>query len=250
MAIAQIPMHWTIEENVDSMLSAMEVAHSMGATVCAFSELAITGFHRNIVSLAHPNLVTPAINRVLALAARLRQAVAFGAPTFGDGGVRYNSHLLANERGEVFTVHKNGLTAPEATFFQPGSQRPTTLLQGIRSTAVICREIEDHGPVLDQLAEQPAELILWPGLMGPDRSKPLTDPPGHVVQAQALAVAAGAYVVQTNWPNALNRPEESVNTGQSACIAPSGELLFRLPEQGFGVGVFILGESSFEWHAQ
>ena len=35
------------------------------------------------------------------------------------------------------------------------------------------------------------------------------DAPAHVVQAQALARSLSAYVVQTNWPNALNRTEES-----------------------------------------
>lgn len=68
-------------------------------------------------------------------------------------------------------------------------------------------------------------------------------------QAQALARASCAWVVQTNRPNALNRPEESEHTGHSACIAPDGELLFRLPVQGFGVGAFALGERTFAWHA-
>jgi hypothetical protein len=54
--------------------------------------------------------------------------------------------------------------------------------------------------------------------------------------------------VQTIWPNALNRPEESARTGHSACIAPDGELLFRLPMQGYGVGVFTLGDRHYRWH--
>jgi hypothetical protein len=78
-------------------------------------------------------------------------------------------------------------------------------------------------------------------------SKPVEDPPSHIVQAQAWARSTGAYVVQTNWPNALNRPEESTHTGHSVCIAPNGELLFHLPKQGFGLGVFNLGERSFDW---
>lgn len=42
IAIAQIPMHWTIEENVSAMRSAMRLARSAGATLCTFSELAVT----------------------------------------------------------------------------------------------------------------------------------------------------------------------------------------------------------------
>jgi omega-amidase len=251
VAIAQIPMYWTIEENVAAMLGAMKVAHSRGASMCAFSELAVTGFHRDIVQLAKPDLVGPAVDRIQSFAAEMQQAVAFGAPTFGGNANKFNSHLLVDETGRLAAViQKNGLTEPEATFFQAGRSRPVGRLQGARCTAVICREIEDLDAVSGQLKADPVELILWPGQMRPDPSKPITDPPAHVVRAQKLAVEASAYVVQTNWPNALNRPEESENTGHSACIAPDGELLFRLPKQAFGVGVFTLGERAYEWHPQ
>jgi omega-amidase len=250
IAIAQVPMHWTIEENVASMMWAMEVAQANGACLCAFSELALTGFHRKIVELAKPELITPAMERITCFARELRMAVAFGAPTFGPNGAKYNSHVLVNEFGDVASiVHKNGLTEPEATFFQAGTSRPAAVLHGLATTAVICREVEDFGPVVEQLLGQRPSLILWPGLMGPDPSKPVTDPPEHVVQAQRIASAAKAFVVQSNWPNALNNPERIAGTGLSACISAEGDLLFRLPEQAYGVGVCSLGETSFEWYA-
>ncbi|MBI5720314.1 MAG: carbon-nitrogen hydrolase family protein [Burkholderiales bacterium] len=215
IAIAQIPMHWELATNVQAMKQAMQLARAQGAGLCAFAELALTGFHRRIVEWAKPELVGPAVAEVQAAAASL------------------------------------GLTAPEATFFEPGVGRPVLRVSlspgALACTAVICREVEDHDAVVAQLASSGVELILWPGQMRPDPAKPAQDPPAHVVQAQALARATGAWVVQTNWPNALNRPEESEHSGHSACIAPSGELLFRLPRQGFGVGVFSLAERSFDW---
>ena len=251
IAIAQIPMHWSIEENLAAMLAAMRLARLSGATLCTFSELALTGFHRKIVELAKPDLVAPALDRITGLASELNLAVAFGGPTFGPDGGKYNSHLLVNQSGAVVAViHKNGLTAPEATFFKAGTSRPVADLQGLATTAVICREVEDYGPVVEQLHAGAARLVLWPGLMGPDPAKPVADPPEHVVQAQRIASAAGAFVVQSNWPNALNNPERSAEAGQSACISPQGVLLFRLPPNQFGLGVFTLGESAFEWHAQ
>jgi hypothetical protein len=57
-------------------------------------------------------------------------------------------------------------------------------------------------------------------------------------------------VVQTNWPNALNRPEESVDGGGSTVSSPEGEMLFRLPMQASGVAVFTLGDRHFEWHRE
>lgn len=248
LAIAQIPMHWEVADNLRAMASAMRTAKAEGARLCAFSELALTGFHRRIVDHARPEVVEPARRELQALAAGLGLAIAFGAPTFGDGGERFNSHLLVDADGSLAAVvHKNGLTDPEATFFARGTARPVARVAGVACTAVICREIEDFGPVVGQLHGQGAELVLWPGQMRHDPAKPVQDPPEHVVQAQALATRLGACVVQTNWPNALNRPEESAGTGRSAYISADGQLMFRLPEQGFGVAVFTLGEREFLW---
>lgn len=249
LAIAQIPMHWELESNVRAMKRAMHAARGEGAQLCAFAELALTGFHRRIVEWARPELVGPAVDEIRDCAASLGLAVAFGAPTFGRGGERFNSHLFVDALGSLAgTVSKAGLTEPEATFFAPGTSRPVVTMVGLACSAVICREIEDHDDVLGQLAGSGVQLLLWPGQMRPDPAKPLRDPPEHVVEAQALARAVGAFVVQTNWPNALNRPEESEHAGHSACIAPDGELLFRLPKQGFGVAVFELGARTYRWH--
>ncbi|MFY9511606.1 MAG: carbon-nitrogen hydrolase family protein [Rubrivivax sp.] len=251
IAIAQLRMHWSVADNMAAIRWALAQAHAQGAALCAFAELAITGFHRQIVTQADPLLVDPCVQELQQLAARLQLAVAVGAPRFA-ADAKYNTHLLIDEQGRLAAaVDKAGLTAPEATFFQPGTERPTAPLHGLRCTAVICREIEDHDSVLAQLQQQPAlDLVFWPGQMRPDPAKPVQDPPEHVQQAQRLARSTGAFVVQTNWPNALNRPEESENAGRSACIAPDGELLFRLPEQGCGLAVFQLGQHRFDWHPQ
>ena len=242
-------MHWEMRDNVQAMKLALHLARQDVAQVCAFAELALTGFHRRIVEWARPELVVPAVDEVRHTAASLGIAAVFGAPTFANDGGRFNSHLFVDAAGGlVGAVSKNGLTEPEATFFAAGDARPTFRLAGVECSAVVCREIEDHDPVVAQLAGTGVEVLFWPGQMRPDPAKPVQDPPEHVVQAQAIAKTIGAYVVQTNWPNALNRPEESEHTGHSACISPSGELLLRLPEQGFGIGVFDLGDRRYDWH--
>lgn len=123
-------------------------------------------------------------------------------------------------------------------------------MHGLACTAVICREIDDLDDVLRQVPPGSVDLVFWPGHMRPDPDLPPQDPPAHVCTAQTLARRLGAFVVQANWPNALNRPEESVNTGRSAVIAPSGKLLFRLPQEAPGVAVFELGARAFAWHPQ
>jgi predicted amidohydrolase len=159
--------------------------------------------------------------------------------------------MLLNEQGQTAAVvPKRGLTEPEATFFKRGATRPIGKMHGLRCSAVICREVEDLALVSAELAPGTVDLVFVPGALRQDPEKPRTDPPKYVRNIQRLARATEAYVVQTNWPNALNRPEESVEGGGSTVAAPDGEVLFRLPGQASGVGIFNLGERHFDWHPQ
>lgn len=251
IAIAQIAMHWTTAENLAAIERAIELAHERGAQLCGFSELAVTGFHREIGREALPAVVEPALQRVRSVAARLNIGVAVGAPTFGQDGSKFNSHILIDETGGTAAViPKHGLTDAEATFFARGSSRPVGLLQGLRCSAVICREVNDLPHVSTELPAGTVDLIFVPGALRQDPEKPRTEPPEYVHDIGRLAAAAKAYAVHTNWPNALNRPEESVDAGGSVVANPNGEVLFRLPMRTSGVGVFTLGERTFEWHAQ
>jgi predicted amidohydrolase len=200
---------------------------------------------------AMPEVVAPAMHELQTHAAKLSLGIAAGAPTFGTDGAIYNSHLLVDERGTISAeIPKRGLTDPEATFFRRGSSRPIGVLQGLRCSAVICREVEDIDLVSAELPAGTADLIFVPGALRQDPEKPRTDPPEYVRNIQRLAATTRAHVIQTNWPNALNRPEESVDGGGSTVAAPDGEIMFRLPPQAFGVAVFTLGERQFEWHPQ
>lgn len=251
IAIAQIDMHWTTRENTDAMSRALRLAHAQGAAICGFSELAVTGFHRQIAREALPEVVVPAIRKLQDDCASLSIGAAVGAPTFADDGAKFISHLLVDERGEIAaTVSKQGLTDPEATFFQRGTSRPVGRMHGLRCSAVICREVEDLEQVSRELPHGSVDLVFVPGALRQDPEKPRTDPPEYVRNIQRLARATGAYVVQTNWPNVLNRPEDNADAGESTVAGPDGQVLFRLPRQASGVGVFTLGQSHFDWHPQ
>ena len=249
IAIAQIDMHWTTAENVAAILRAMTLASVHGAKLCGFSELAVTGFHRHIAREAIAEQVGPAIRELQEGCARLSLGIAVGAPTFGADAAKYNSHLLIDEHGETrAVVSKQGLTDPEATFFARGSSRPIARLQGLNCSAVICREVSDLDVVSQQLKPGAADIVFVPGALRQDPERLRTDPPEYVRDIQRLAMATCSYVVQTNWPNALTRPEESVDGGHSTVAAPDGDIMFRLPRQASGVAIFNLGERQFKWH--
>jgi predicted amidohydrolase len=251
MAIAQIDMHWTTQENTASIIRALRLARAKGAWICGFSELAITGFHRQIGREAVPEVVAPAVRQLQAECASLAIAAAVGAPTFGENGTKLISHLLIDERGEISAaVSKQGLTSAEATFFQSGGKRAVGLMQGLRCSAVICREVEDHERVSRELPPGTVDLVFVPGALRQDPAMPRTDPPEYVRNIQRVARATGAHAMQTNWPNALNRPEDGIDGGESTVVSPDGEVLFRLPRQASGIAIFSLGEKRFDWHPQ
>ncbi len=251
IAIAQPFMQWTGDANAANLLRTLEQAAAAGMQLCVFPEAMLPGFHRRIVEFAKPELVSGWLRSIQAACARHAVAATFGAPTFGSDGRIYNSQLFVDETGHlVGTVDKQGLTEPEATFFARGTSRPVLPLLGRRCTAVICREIEDHDAVCAELLPQAPELVIWPGQMRPQAQDAGIEPPPHVRNAQRLAQSLHAWVIQSNWPNALNRPEESEGTGRSVVISPTGEITLTLPRAQAGVGMFTLGASSFAWLPQ
>jgi omega-amidase len=230
-------------------LSPLRLAASRDAAICVFSELAVTGFHRQIRAEAVPAKVGPAIARIRAACRALGMACAVGAPSFAGDAV-YNSYLHIDERGELAgQVDKTGLTVAEATFFHGGRGRPVSLLQGRRTSAVLCREIEDLSLVLHHLPSDAAELLFWPGLMG--RAPEGTGLDVGLV-AQQFARQQHAWLVQCNWPRALNLPDDSAfqaDLGGSRVISPDGALLLRLPMHTPGIATFDLGAADFAWDA-
>ena len=251
IAIAQTPMQWTTAGNLAVIERAMALASARGAAICVFSELAVTGFHRQIRAEAVPEKVEPAVARIQALCKALNMACGLGAPTFAAGGAVYNSYLHIDEHGVlVGRVDKTGLTVAEATFFHGGRGRPVWMLQGRRTSTVLCREVEDTALVLHHLPAGSADLIFLPGLLGraPDGEVGADVP----ALSRQLACESKAWLLQCNWPQALNLPPDSprqADLGGSRVHSPGGELVLRLPMQMPGVATFDLGATEFTWDA-
>jgi omega-amidase len=251
VAIAQAPMQWTTAANLAVIETAMRIASSRGAAVCVFPELAVTGFHRQIRVEAVPGIVDPAIAHIRAISRALGMACALGAPSFAAaGGAVYNSQLHIDAHGElVGRVDKTGLTVAEATFFHGGRGRPVSMLCGRTTSAVMCREVEDLALVGHHLPPGAAELIFWPGLLG---CAPEGDGVDILQLAKMLARQQKAWLLQSNWPKALNLPDDSsfqAELGGSKVISPAGELVLQLPMRAPGLATFELGAREFVWDA-
>ena len=252
MAIVQQPMEWTTAANVEHIVAALALAAEHGARIGVFPELALTGFHRGIREQALPEVVAPALQRVRAVCREHGIACALGTPTFGEGGTFLNSYVVVDADGQIVsTVSKNGLTPAEQTFFEPGTGRPLMQFEGRACTTVMCREIDDLDAIAVQLQDDPVELIFWPSLVGhppgtiaePERAE---QDLGYLRRTAGLAQRLNAFVVQSNWPHALNTPDHS-HLGESKTYASDGEVLFTLPRNEPGIGVFNLGDRDFHW---
>ncbi len=254
LAVVQPPMRWTTAENLVRIEAALRFAAEGGAALCIFPELALTGYHREIRREAVPAVVEPALERIAQLCERLGLACALGAPAFGPGGAIYDSVWLIDATGQhAGRVDKTGLTVAEATFFHAGRGRPVAMLQGRRVSAVICREIEDVALVDHHLPPGVADLIVWPSLMGraphPAALGAAAFPTTDALVRQ-IARRAQAWVIECNWPEALNAPPDSPDLaflGGSRVLAPDGRLCLRLPHRRAGIACFELGDSHYRW---
>ena len=251
LAIGQLRMQWTGEENTNAIVAALARAAAERAKICVFPELAVTGFHRRIRDEAKPERVQVWVQAVQEACAEHLIAASVGVPTFRDDGRICNSNVFIDKSGQcIGVVEKNGLTPAEEAFFSRGTERPVLPLLGRMCSAILCREVEDLDHVSTQLPRGATELIFWPGAMRPAVDGSETDPDAHVKKGQALARSAGAWLVQANWPNSLNYPEESNFAGQSVVINAMGEVVTRLPVARAGLAIFALGESIYAWHGQ
>lgn len=196
-AIGQIRMEWSGRANTKSMLQAMTGAAGAGARLCVFPELAITGFHRQIRSEATPDAVREHLRQIKQACAQHSMAVVAGAPTFHEDGRVFNSCAFIDERGELAgVVEKIGLTPAEETFFTRGSDRSWVELLGYRTTAILCREIDDLDDVAASIASISAQIVFWPGAMRPAVDGSATT---HVEHARQLARHTRTFIIQANW---------------------------------------------------
>jgi omega-amidase len=252
IAIVQQPMAWTTPENVAHIVGALALAAQQGAGIAVFPELALTGFHRGIRGEAIPATVEAGLQQVRAACHAQGIACALGAPSFAADGTILNSYLHIDAAGEIFSaVNKNGLTPAELTFFAQGTGRPVMQFAGRTCTTVMCREIDDLDSIAAQLQGDPVDLIFWPSMVGnpPGTIHPTPEDTadlGYFKRTAVLAQRLDAFVVQSNWPQALNTPD-STYLGESKAYAPNGEVLLTLPRDASGVAVFTLGERAFRW---
>jgi predicted amidohydrolase len=240
IAIAQMSMGWTPEENTRAIVDGLAEAKALAAEVALFPECATTGFHRRVPEHLSRGAVRRSLRRIRERCAALELAAVVGTPFFPSPrrAEVWNSAVVIGARGEVRAVcPKIGLTRSEAGFFEAGAARPTFTLGTVASGVILCREVRDAERIREQLPE--VRLVFWPGAIA-WRSE--TGDPENIVTeeiARACARALQCHLVQCNWASSLNRPELR-GLGGSLVVSPGGEVLHRCPMDEAGITLVAL----------
>ncbi len=248
IAIAQVPMRWTILESLAVTEAALHIAAQEGSHLAVFPELSATGFHREV-----PQEITRLESDNSHLIDRLRTACQssdiagwFGIPYFEQSKI-FNSYLLISSSGEVLCkVDKNGLMPNEHRLFTPGNGRPCSNFKAIEMSAVICREVADTDAITHQFAQQPPEILVWPGYVSNLVAEDENVPDGTKAQAAALAAALGCVLIQCNWADALNQPGRQ-DLGGSSVINHLGEVVWNCPWGKSGLGIIEVDRLQCRW---
>lgn len=247
IAIVQMPMSWTVEENTRSIVEYLAEAKTRGADVAVFPECATTGFHRRVPEQTSRSGIQQAIRRIQTQCAALELPALFGTPFFStaESSLIWNAAVVIGCLGEVLAVSpKVGLTKSEHTFFHAGSARPVFTLGSVSCAVLLCREVRDAEHVRSSLSG--VRVVFWPGAIAWDSGR-ATDPENMVTRdiASGCARTLGTYLVQCNWPHSLNDPAVK-GMGKSLVIAPTGEVIHECAVDQPGISLVTLDLSNIE----
>ncbi|HEX2205849.1 MAG TPA: carbon-nitrogen hydrolase family protein [Longimicrobium sp.] len=246
VAVAQMPMAWTLEENTRAIVEHLSRAKALGAEVALFPECATTGFHRRVPGETSPGAIRGAIERVREACRALALPAVVGTPFFPEAGEspRWNAAVAIGADGEVRAVcPKVGLTASEHAYFDAGAERPTFTLGAVLCGVLLCREVRDAEEARHEL--RGSRVVFWPGAIAWDN--PASHPENVVTReiAQACARTLGAYLVQCNWATSLNDPETR-GLGGSLVVSPAGEVVHACPADAPGITLVALALADVE----
>ncbi|RYU47534.1 carbon-nitrogen hydrolase family protein [Aliivibrio finisterrensis] len=235
VGIAQMPMDWTIEGNAKTICNI--VTKNYDLDVLVFPELAITGFHRDIRNQAHQHLVENALNEI-SIQCQLSDTLVFIGYPLNENNKVYNAYTAINEQGTLAIVwRKVGLTPSECTFFESGDQR--SILEHPLGTfsSYLCREASDVNWIIEQLSSQSPSYILWPSYIGEAESSINAESTNYDAGSKKIAQSLSTMVIQCNWPNSLNNPNDN-GLGGSKIISSHGNIIAQLPFDETCIGVF------------
>jgi NAD+ synthase (glutamine-hydrolysing) len=230
-----------IGHNSNKIISAINHAHTHGAELVIFSEMAITGYHP--LDLLHrEEIISSSMNAVREIASHCHDIAAIvGGPSPNTnvyGKDLHNSAFFLND-GKVQAVINKALLPTydvfdEARYFEPGSVFQTITCKDIKIALTICEDIWDEQPSgdkgmcryygitpLDELIKENPKLII----------NIAANPFSHnrlKVREEIFKKNAAEYKLPLISVNQTGGYTELIFDGSSVLIDPSGNVVEKL----------------------
>lgn len=213
IATVQMPMAYTIIENVETILSSLTQAKVQGAEVAVFPECAVIGYHREMGSELTQENIENALTRISQKCAALGIAAVVGTPFYGDGLVDkpWSAVAIFTHLGELAAIFPKLIftrTEKYLDLFTVGkpASRQCFQLFGRTCAVLICCELcgefddprEHYQDIMPTLDAKP-EIVFVPAIFDMDESG--NDKSAMAARtARRLARDFQTSVVVANWP--------------------------------------------------
>ena len=241
IGIVQMPMAWTLEDNL-ATLHRYLAAYHLTVDTLIFPELSLSGFHRHVRTQSDPERIGIALRHLSHWTQHYQVNVCVGLPYPTRGRV-YNRYLCIDRHGDIAGQwDKIGLTDSERTYFTAGTARPIITIDNVTISAFLCREADDVDDIVASLHHQSVDVMLWPSYIL--RANEASQDAGFYAGAAAITKALHCMVIQCNWPSALNDTAIQ-GMGNSVVIGTNGQRIAQLPQDAVAVGLIDTQQGTF-----
>jgi predicted amidohydrolase len=227
LAMAQLSMSDSVEDNLNQTLAAMERAKRSGAQLIFFPEVQLSPFFPQYEKRdATPWLLREDARELAAIRAQCRALKLYASPNvyLEQGGARYDASLMIDDGGQVLGVSKMVHIAQARYFYEQDYYTPSDTGFRVYDTPlgkigiVICfdRHLPDG---VRSCAQQGAQLVLIP-------TANIVGEPLELFQWE-VRVQAFQNTVFLAMCNRVGQEGEITFAGQSLLAAPDGALLYQ-----------------------
>jgi predicted amidohydrolase len=240
LAVVQVDCQpGNVEANVGGALSAVAEAAGRGARIVCLPEMFATGFvFDQMEALAEP-IPGPTTERLGEEAARRGVFLVAGlAEKGGERGRLYNAAVVLGPDGSLRAHYrKRYLYLGERDMFAPGETACLVELDGVRAAVTICYDYIFAG-YIGALVDAGAELLIHPTawLTTDECEHWHYSPQAYRAQCLTRALENTVFFMSANHCGNYDPAGTLRGIGQSAIIAPWGEILAEVPA-GPGVAV-------------
>ncbi len=232
IAVCQSNMHWTLQENLNSILEWMKKAADQQAQLTLFTECALTGYHRRVPELLNYDNLQNAYKAIQAKANELNIHTIVGSPYLPnatDTKTVLNSALFFKPQSAKYELtSKVGLTDAEKQFFTPGEKRDIFKLNDFKIGVIFCREMLDTESVLKDYKGTELDFVYWPSYIKWDSNSETH--PDYIGLSHYTSMCSNLNVpiFNVNSPNALN--DDSLRGMGKSKYLKDGAIAFQGPK--------------------